>query len=68
MDELKRYEWIGFGQWDNINTIESLKLANPEQKHFMDYSITETSWDDWESQSEVLEVMGKIPSEWFLTQ
>lgn len=68
LDELKRYDWIGFGEWDNILAIESLKTLNQDQKHFMDYSITETSWDDWESQSEVLEVMEKIPSEWFLTQ
>lgn len=68
IEELKRYDWIGFGRWDNISTIENLKSANPEQKHFIDYSITETSWDDWGSQSEVVEVMEKIPSEWFLTQ
>ena len=68
IDELKRYDWIGFGRWDNINTIENLKLVNPEQKHFIDYSITETSWEDWGSQSETIEIMEKIPSDWFLTQ
>ncbi len=68
LDDLKRYDWIGFGRWDNITMIENLKSANPEQKHFIDYSITETSWDDWEDQSDILDIMEKIPSEWFLTQ
>ncbi len=61
LDELKRYDWIGFGEWDNIQTIEDLKSVNPEQKHFMDYSITETSWDDWGNRSVVLEIMEKYP-------
>lgn len=68
LDDLKRYDWIGFGRWDNITMIENLKSANPGRKHFMDYSITETSWDDWGSQSDILDIMEKIPSEWFLTQ
>jgi hypothetical protein len=65
VDDLKRYDWIGFGQWDNISTIEQLKIANPDQKHFMDYSITETSWSSWENNKIIMQ---KIPSEWFLTQ
>ena len=44
VNDLNRYDWIGFEQWDNISTIEQLKTANPDQKHFMDYSIAETSW------------------------
>jgi hypothetical protein len=65
IDDLKRYEWIGFGQWDNISTIGKLKSVNPDQKHFMDYSITETSWSSWENNRIIMQ---KIPSEWFLTQ
>lgn len=65
LDELKRYDWIGFGEWDKISAIEKLKSANPEQKHFMDYSIAETSWSQWENN---ISVMENIPSEWFLTQ
>ena len=65
VDDLKRYDWIGFGHWDNISTIEKLKTANPLQKHFMDYSITETSWSSWENNRIVMQ---NIPSEWFLTQ
>jgi len=65
IDQLKRYDWIGFGEWDNMEKIRELKEANPAQKHFMDFSITETSWSDWEDNKSVME---KIPSEWFLTQ
>ena len=65
LDELKRYDWIGFGEWDHISAIEKLKTLNPDQKHFMDYSITETSWSEWQNNTAVME---KIPSEWFLTQ
>ncbi len=68
VSDLKRYDWIGFGQWDNVETIKKLKTANPDQKHFMDYSITETAWEDWGSNSDNAETMEKIPSEWFLTQ
>ena len=65
LDELKRYDWIGFGEWDNTIAIEKLKTVNPDQKHFMNYSITETSWSEWESNTRDME---NIPSEWFLTQ
>lgn len=64
-EELKRYDWIGFGAWDDFSAIENLKTINPDQKHFMDYSITETSWSDWQNNTEVMKM---IPSEWFLTQ
>ncbi len=65
LSELERYDWIGFGQWDNLAIITKLKKTNPEQKHFMDYSITETSWDDWRENATVMKM---IPSQWFLTQ
>jgi len=65
IEDLKRYDWIGFGRWDKISTIEQLKTINPDQKHFMDYSITETSWSSWENNRIIMQ---KIPSEWFLTQ
>jgi hypothetical protein len=48
VEELARYDWIGFGAWDDISTIKELKAVNPDQKQFMDYSITETSWSSWE--------------------
>jgi hypothetical protein len=65
LEDLKRYDWIGFGAWDNMSMITELKTLNPYQKHFMDYSITETSWSSWENNRLVMQ---KIPSEWFLTQ
>ena len=65
VNDLKRYDWIGFGEWENIETVNKLKTLNPNQKHFMDYSITETSWSEWEDNRIVMQ---KIPSEWFLTQ
>lgn len=49
LDELKRYDWIDFVEWDNISTIEKLKTANPDQKHFMDYSIKETPYSEREN-------------------
>ena len=66
VEQLARYDWIGFGAWDNINTINTLKNRNPDQKHFMDYSITETSWSWWQDERRI--TMKKIPAEWFLTQ
>jgi len=65
LSDLQRYDWIGFGDWDNMATVATLKQANPNQKHFMDFSITETSWDWWYEKKAIAE---KIPSEWFLTQ
>ena len=66
VEQLMRYDWIGFGIWDDINTINTLKSRNPNQKHFMDYSITETSWSWW--QNDRKSTMKKIPAQWFLTQ
>ena len=66
VDDLKRYDWIGFGRWDNVSTIKELTTVNPDQKHLMDYSITETSWSSWANNNNAM--MQKIPSEWFLTQ
>lgn len=66
VEQLMRYDWIGFGAWDNITTINTLKSRNPDQKHFMDYSITETSWSWWQGERQT--TMNKIPAEWFLTQ
>jgi len=65
LNQLTRYDWIGFGEWDNMEKIAELKEANPAQKHFMNFSITETSWSDWTDKKSVME---KIPSEWFLTR
>ncbi len=65
LNDLKRYDWIGFGSWDNISTINKLAEINPHQKHFMDFSITETSWSSWQNDISGMEI---IPSEWFLTQ
>ncbi|GAB4362914.1 MAG: hypothetical protein Kow0042_00330 [Calditrichia bacterium] len=65
VSDLARYDWIGFGEWDNMATVAALKQANPNQKHFMDFSITETSWSWWEDKKTLVE---KIPAEWFLTQ
>jgi hypothetical protein len=66
VEQLKRYDWIGFGDWDNLSAIQTLKTVNPDQQHFMDYSITETSWSWW--QNDKKSMMDKIPAEWFLTQ
>ena len=66
LDDLKRYDWIGFGSWDKLATINSLKALNTGQKHFMDFSITETSWSWWQNNKQT--IMEKIPAEWFLTQ
>jgi hypothetical protein len=66
LDDLKRYDWIGFGSWDNLVAVRTLKALNTDQKHFMDFSITETSWSWW--QTDKRPIMEKIPAEWFLTQ
>jgi len=65
LEQLKRYDWIGFGEWDNMEAVADLKELNPDQRHFMDFSITETSWGWWSEKKSILE---KIPSQWFLTQ
>jgi hypothetical protein len=66
IEDLNRYNWIGFGSWDKLATISTLKARNTDQKHFMDFSITETSWSWWQNNKKT--IMEKIPAEWFLTQ
>ena len=62
--ELARYDYIGWGPWENENTLKNLKSMNPDQLHFMYINLTEVRWDDWYNYP----VMKQIPAEWFLTQ
>lgn len=66
IDDLARYDWIGWSFWDNFDVIELIKEKNPDQIHFMSGTITETSWIFWEEE-ENKEIAGKIPGEFFLT-
>jgi len=65
VEDLARYDWIGWGSWENMSVLAQVKEVNPRQKHFLSFSITETGWRRWEQQPEL---MDRIPSEWFLTQ
>jgi len=62
--DLARYDYIGWGPWDNRTVLQNLKELNPEQHHFMSVNLTEVGWDDWDNRL----IMSEIPAEWFLTQ
>jgi hypothetical protein len=64
LDMLVRYDYIGWGDWDNMTTLENLKQLNPEQKHFMSMNLTELKWYDWEKNP----LLYQVPDVWFLTQ
>lgn len=63
--ELARYDYIGWGNWEDENTLTLLKQLNPDQLHFTAISITETCWGFWEYDSALV---SQIPDLWFLTQ
>jgi hypothetical protein len=69
VSDLKRYDYIGFGEWDveEIDKIREIKRVNPTQKQFMNYTITETNWDWWREDCKISNI-DKVPAEWFLTQ
>jgi len=69
VEDLKRYDYIGFGEWDyeEIDKIREIKNQNPSQIQFMNYTITETSWEWWEEDCKI-DNIEKVPAEWFLTQ
>jgi hypothetical protein len=64
VSELARYDYIGWGSWENELTLKKLKTKNPNQLHFMSINLTETDWRDWENKP----IMSEIVAEWFLTQ
>jgi len=64
LSELIRYDYIGWGDWENENTLENLKQLNQDQLHFISINLTEVGWDDWAEKP----IMDQIPAEWFLTQ
>jgi hypothetical protein len=49
IDDLVRYDYVGWGPWDNTSVLKNLKQLKPEQKHFMSMNLTELKWDDWEN-------------------
>jgi hypothetical protein len=64
INDLVRYDYIGWGPWDNEDTLLKLKQMNPNQLHFMSINLTEVKWDEWQNKDS----MSQIPAEWFLTQ
>ncbi len=70
VEQLKRYDYIGFGEWDyeEIDKIKTIKQMNPSQIQFMNFTITETCWEWWEDDDCKIENIDKVPAEWFLTQ
>lgn len=65
VDDLARYDWIGWSPDENEETLTLLKEKNPNQLHFTAITLTETSFTDWEYNPDVY---NQIPAEWFLTQ
>jgi len=63
LDLLVRYDYIGWGDWENEATLEVLKQLNPEQLHFMSVNLTEVGWDDWDNNP----LLYEVPDVWFLT-
>ncbi len=66
---LSRYDYIGFDYWDyeKIEKIKAIKRENPNQKQFLDFTITETCWNYWSEPCKIKNI-NKVPAEWFLTQ
>ncbi len=65
VSDLSRYDYIGWGNWENEDTLKAIKEINSNQLHFTAISITETCWSDWKDEKEL---MNQIPDVWFLTQ
>ena len=68
--ELARYDYIGWGYWENNKLLDSIKQINPTQKHFMSTTITEVSWDEFSEvdEADMMNALNTIPAEWFLLQ
>lgn len=65
VSDLARYDYIGWGNWENDEVLLQIKERNPQQLHFTAITVTETGWGDWSDESEL---MNRIPDVWFLMQ
>lgn len=66
VNDLAKYDYIGWGFWEDFNALKKIKELNPNQLHFMSGTITETSWYFWQDKN-FKDIVSKIPGEFFLT-